>query len=89
MTGAPADLNPRWLAYMHAEGFDDPELFMAREGERWPGGCMVGFILWIGERKAAFYKAHPGAFLLLQGRGRDSWTIIDFEAWDRFLGVVS
>lgn len=54
---------------------------MSHDRVEWPGGCMTGFILWMSERKQAFYAAHPEAFI-------DRFTIYDYDAWDRFLGVA-
>lgn len=44
------DWQPRYLAYCRAHGTPDPDAMLARDSERWPGGCMTGYILWINER---------------------------------------
>jgi len=74
---APLGLNPRYVAYATAHGKSPAEM-MAADDIEWPGGCMTGFILWMSERKQAFYKARPGCFL-------DRHAICDMEAWDEFL----
>ncbi len=71
--------NPRWLAYCSAHGRKS-DAQLAHDEREFPGGCMTGFILWINEQKAEFYKSHPEAFL-------DRWSIMDQAAWDHFLGV--
>lgn len=40
---------PRYVAYCVAQG-RDPDAQLAHDSEAWPGGCMCGFMLWIGER---------------------------------------
>ena len=42
--------NPRYLAYCRAHGISDPDAMLDHDNERWPGGCMCGFILWIQAR---------------------------------------
>lgn len=48
----PADQqwNPRYLVYCEAAGISDPRLMLEADKERWKGGCMTGFILWIQDR---------------------------------------
>jgi hypothetical protein len=36
---------------------------MAHDRQRFPGGCMAGFICWISEQLTAFCKLSPGAFI--------------------------
>jgi len=50
-------VNPRYLAYAKAHGTLDPEAVLARDRERYPGGCMTGFIVWLGYRWAEWLKA--------------------------------
>jgi len=42
-------LNPRYVEYCRAHGLT-PDAMLARDEEAYPGGCMTGFILWIGAR---------------------------------------
>lgn len=74
----PAQWNPRYVAYCAAHGVDDPDVMRARDAERWPGGKMCGFILWMRERKAEFVKAHPEG--VMRGGG-----IIDHDAYTAFI----
>lgn len=48
--------NPRYVAYCHAHGTPDPDAMLARDRERWPGGCMTGFLLWNGARWTEWRK---------------------------------
>jgi hypothetical protein len=55
---------------------------MALDKERWPGGKMAGYILWIGERWAEWKAAHPE---LAPPRGSD-WVLTRedqamFDTW--------
>jgi hypothetical protein len=38
--------NPRYAAYAKAHD-RAPEQMILDDDERWPGGCMTGFILWV------------------------------------------
>ena len=73
--------NPRYLAYAKAHGCS-PESMLVFDEFTYPGGCMTGFILWIGERKAAFLKISPQSFYPTRLGGAE---ISDFCAWDDFL----
>ncbi|MGH7164997.1 MAG: hypothetical protein ACREIS_05665 [Nitrospiraceae bacterium] len=57
-----ADWNPRYLAYGRDEhpGLG-PDAILDADDERWPGGCMTGFMIWIGRRWTEWLKAHPEA----------------------------
>ena len=54
--------NPRYVAYAATMG-RTPEAQLVADREVWPGGCMVGFMLWISACKQAFHKLRPDAFL--------------------------
>jgi hypothetical protein len=41
--------NPRYICYARAHG-RDPEAMLQHDTDAWPGGCMAGFIGWIGEQ---------------------------------------
>jgi hypothetical protein len=55
-----ADWNPRYQAYAHAHGEADAEAMLAADRERYPGGCMTGFVLWLRERWDEFFHATDG-----------------------------
>lgn len=68
--------NPRYIAYGKANGVDTPEEMLKVDRERWPGGAMVGFMLWLDVNRRALQAKlklgrhafdlytcrHPGAF---------------------------
>ena len=69
--------NPNYVAYARAHGKTSDEM-LARDKEMYPGGCMVGFILWISVQHRNFYQAHPECCL-------GPHVIGDLEAWKAFL----
>ena len=73
-------VNPRYLNFCRVHG-RTPDEQCAYDSERWKGGSMVGFILWMSQQKRAFHRAHPEAFY----DPRSSWAIVDYAAWDRWL----
>lgn len=51
----PRPTNPHYLAYCAAMGFPgDPDGMLRHDRAKHLGGTMVGFLLWIRERKVAF-----------------------------------
>lgn len=55
-----AVINPRYLAYCKANGFEnDPNGMLEHDKEQWPGGHMAGFMLWIRHRLSDYYVEHP------------------------------
>jgi hypothetical protein len=69
--------NPRYVQYALAHR-KTPEQMIEADKERWPGGHMAGFMIWISQRKSEFYEAHPEAFL-------DRYRISDHKAWDDWI----
>lgn len=79
---AASDVNPRYLAYCRAQGCAAPEAMLALDEERYPGGRMAGFMLWIGERWRAWKQA--------VGLGRDAILgEAEHAAFDRWIGAAS
>lgn len=50
-----AEWNSRYVVYAETHGFD-PATMLAVDRVLWPGGCMVGFMVWIGERWTEFRR---------------------------------
>lgn len=71
--------NPRYLNYCRVHGRQwRPEDQIAADRERWPGGCMAGFLLWIDQRWREWRWAHGiGPDDVLDGH--------DHKAFDRWL----
>lgn len=67
---------PRYLAYCQAHGMT-PEAMDAHDEERFPGGCMTGYILWIGDRWAEWAKVN--------GRKDQQRTAADHASFDAWL----
>ena len=74
--------NPNYVAYARAHN-KTPDEMLAHDKIEWPGGCMVGFMLWIQEQKNAFREVNPGAFYRDINGGLTS--IVDYDAWGHFL----
>lgn len=49
--------NPRYVLWAKKHGLT-PEQMLEKDKEDWPGGCMVGFSLWIRERRDALLRFH-------------------------------
>ena len=77
-------VNPRFWAYARVHG-RTPDAMLEHDEERWPGGKMAGFTLWIGERwqEWAVLASHP--------RANDSYAILgeaDHVAFDAYLSEL-
>lgn len=76
---------PRFLAYAEHLGMS-PEGAIIRDRDRYPGGSMTGFVLWLQGRWRAWHKARgipdrPSDYAAVRG---SRWAQDDF---DRFLGA--
>jgi len=75
------DFQPRYLAYCAAHG-KTPDEMLAHDDERWPGGVMCGYILWIGDRwiewKVAVNWPKEGVIGARQHREFDAWLSAKF-----------
>jgi hypothetical protein len=65
-------MNPRYLAYCRAHG-RDPKDMLAFDDQRFPGGSMCGFILWLSARWSEWKDRHPE----LAPRFGGSWVLSD------------
>ena len=73
--------NPRYLRYCEAHG-KDPESMLVHDDERWPGGVMTGYILWIQSKWSEWHHMHNHF---------SDWPVSeqehkDFDAWLREIG---
>jgi len=48
--------NPRYVEYARVLG-RPPEDQIEQDRKDWPGGCMVGFILWLGQKWKEWYQS--------------------------------
>jgi len=69
--------NPRYINYCRHHGIADPEEMLAIDREAHPGGCMAGFILWMGTRIRE-WAAEKG----LRPNERARWFGPGWNAWD-------
>jgi hypothetical protein len=71
-----AEWNPRYVAYARTQK-RTPEVMLVKDRERYPGGSMCGFMLWLRERWAVW----------LDQKGYHHDTILsnedhtEFDAW--------
>ena len=66
---------PRYVAYATAHS-KTPDDMLAIDTQAYPGGCMTGFLIWIGKQLAKARKEHPNWFLnstLVNHAEYDSW----------------
>jgi len=70
---------PRYIAYAAAHG-RTPDDMIAYDADRYPGGIMAGFILWIGDRWRE-WRAVNGR------RADDVLSDADYASFDRMIGA--
>ena len=74
--------NSRYVAYCKAHGEDNPETMLEKDAERYPGGKMVGFNLWIQHKIFTwktlqnYPKDNAGRYLVFTGEDHNA-----FDAW--------
>lgn len=86
-------MNPRYLAYCRSQGHPDPDVMLKVDNERWPGGIMCGFILWMSDQWSAFEKQHLAKLAELGGfpigrvtaNDRGAWRLMNADAFDVWL----
>lgn len=72
---APVVDNPRYLNYARCQG-RTPAAQLEHDRNMWPGGLMVGFIIWNHARLQEFHRSHPAAFMdkhLYNHTAYDAW----------------
>lgn len=63
---------------------------LIQDTEKYPGGVMTGFILWISDRKRDFFKSSPNSFGVRLGtKERDANSIMDYNAWYKFVENIN
>ena len=79
--GPSGEWNPRYLVYAKCQGVPDPDAMLAKDEERYPGGKMCGFILWIDAKWSewATVTGHPRS----KDRNAPIWPDdhVVFDAW--------
>lgn len=78
----PTDWNPRYLVYARSQGTPDPDERLRLDSEKYHGGKMAGFILWIGDQWVAWRAARG-----LKLRDMDFLTKEDHADFDAFISV--
>lgn len=68
----------RYLEYARHEGTENPNAMLRRDENRYPGGRMVGFILWAGARWAEWRE-------LNNRKENDALSQADHDAFDAWL----
>lgn len=71
-----SEVNPRYAAYARAHGRSADEM-LAFDRERYPGGCMAEFIVWIGRRWSEWRKING----LPRNPILSSEDYANFDAW--------
>ena len=79
-----AEWNSRYLQYCRATGGLSPDATLERDRERYPGGCMCGFILWTNDMITACREAHPEYFYVDIDR-KVTRNLINHKGYDKWL----
>lgn len=68
-------VQPRYAAYCALNGGLSPEITMRRDQEKYPGGVMAGFILWVNE----MWREWEETFGKVEVKGQEHHD--HFDAW--------
>ena len=71
-------MNPRYLAYCRAHGMD-PKDMKRIDKERFPGGSMAGYQLWISGKY--------GEFRTMTHNKKRNFSAEDYKAFDKWLAT--
>lgn len=75
----PRQWNPRYVAFARAHG-RTPEEQAVFDDQKWPGGCMVGFQLWISQQLREAHEAGAGG-VIRDLNGLHVWKQGEWDAW--------
>lgn len=78
-TATTQDYQPRFIAYARACG-NTPEAQLVADDSAWPGGCMTGFILWIGGKWNEWKSETQWGGIVLTNEDHtafDNWLLTD------------
>ena len=73
MNTTKKDWNPRYVIYALAHG-NTPDVMLAKDKERYKGGCMCGFILWVNRHVELFRASNPRCFVGPYIQDQDAFT---------------
>ena len=79
------DYNPRYVAYARSHGHT-PDAMLETDNREWPGGCMTGFMLWLGARWTDFEKLKAAK---VRSYERSYWRVIHETEFDLWLNAES
>lgn len=71
--------NPRYVAFARAHG-RTPEEQAQFDDTKWPGGCMVGFQLWISQQLREAHAANQGS-VFRDLNGLHVWVQAEWDVW--------
>lgn len=57
-----AKYQPRYIAYAAANNMT-PSAMLSHDKDRFKGGCMAGFMIWITEKSREYQDASPESFI--------------------------
>jgi hypothetical protein len=65
--------NTVYVSYCAAHG-KTPEEMLEHDSEKYPGGTMTGYVLWVEKRKKEFLADHPEHELFGKIANLDAWS---------------